>query len=98
MNPLSFQNFLYVPANGNEGEIFELEDSKTYDKNSVILIPYQNPQQADLNPRFFRILKRHKYAPGHSAEKPAHIRLKTRTSREEYLKKIIALKEHIQRG
>lgn len=98
MNPLSLLNFLYVPHTENDGILFELADSNGYDKNAIVLIPYQNPQKTEVKPLFFRIVGKHFYSPDQIAEKPLVISLKARTSRNDYLKHVLTLKEHIQRG
>ncbi|MBL7933797.1 MAG: anthranilate synthase component I family protein [Bacteroidia bacterium] len=98
MNPFSLLNFLYVPHSGKEGELFELTESTAYEHNSVILIPYQNPQTSKIQPRFFKTTNRQDYVPVMETVKASDILIRARTSRNQYLENVIALKQHIQRG
>lgn len=98
MNPLSLQNFLYIPHNAKEGELLELRETQEHGLNTFILIPYENPQKGKINPRFFKIEKSHRHSPTDVSEMLTPVSLKAGTSREDYLKQVFALKQHIQRG
>ncbi len=100
MNPVSLDHFLYLPdfAGAEEGTLFELCNVASYCADAVVLIPYQNPQVQQLSPRFFSIVKRIRYKPPTTAVTNSPLVLKARTSKEDYLKKVSALKHEIQLG
>ncbi|MBA3682600.1 MAG: anthranilate synthase component I family protein [Bacteroidetes bacterium] len=76
----------------------ELSPVTLYSENCFVLLPYQNPQTKKPQPEFYKITakKEIEIIPGIKDQKP--IALIPKTSKEEYIKKLIALKEHIQHG
>jgi para-aminobenzoate synthetase component I len=100
---LKFENCVFVPAGDQlPGTIYVLENKPdVYSKNSFVLIPYQNPQSGIVKPLFYKLAGAVRedaiaiptiYLNGDS------IRLKARTSKEEYIEKVKQLKEQIQNG
>lgn len=96
------ENFLFVPADYScsEGWIYELGPAQaSYIENAFVLLPYQNPQTGKVAPQFYPVRKKNKSAlPDLPATKSAKLLLKNKTSREDYIQKVKALKDHIQRG
>ena len=97
-----FENFLFVPASpdGLKGNLFELILVDHYVENSFVLLPYQNPQTKKKSPKFYAI--KNKIAvtlPPVSLNQPhEELILKAKTSKKEYIEKIIQLKDQIQKG
>jgi para-aminobenzoate synthetase component 1 len=65
-----------------------------------VLIPYQNPKIKKPSPLFFSVSETHEIDIRNLLSQTLHtpIRLKSKTSRQEYIKHIRGLKEEIQRG
>ncbi len=96
-----FRNFLFVPSEGSNlnGTLYELGESGGYQNKSVVLIPYRNSQIKKTESVFFKIKNQYEIRDYHYVlELESKIELVARTSKEEYIKKILKLKEHIQKG
>lgn len=90
------QNYFLV-THHQHWRVYELESEQTYRTNSLVLIPYSNPQVKKPVAQFYPVKKIHELSELPSgASSPLF--LKARTSKEEYLKKVNALKHHIQQG
>lgn len=100
MDPLLFDHFLYVPTGiGTEtGWLYELSPSQEYGPNTVVLVPYENPQVGNLAPLYFSIVKRQAYSPPVNKDPQPDLVLTANTQKDRYLQKVKALKEEIQRG
>lgn len=97
----TFTNYLFVPGSDNqqEGKLYELEEASGFEKNSLVLIPYTNPQKKSTKPRYLKISRVAKIPPQSStAELNPKFHLRAKTSRQDYLKKVKQLKQHIQEG
>lgn len=98
-----FKNCLFNPPSGKlPGMLYVLSDSsEDYSLNSVVVIPYQNPAVQKPKPLFYKIQEtiRQEISPLMLfTEIESPVWLKSRTPKENYLKKIKGLKEHIQQG
>lgn len=97
----TLENYLFIP-NSNEhlsGCLYELVKSNTFEKNSFVILPYQNPQKKIIEAQFYKIEKKI-IINNYKIEKNNYlpIKIKAQTSKENYLKKIKELKNHIQLG
>jgi para-aminobenzoate synthetase component 1 len=63
-----------------------------------VLLPYQNPQTIDPDKLFFEIIKRSNIDLPEPTMPQQPIVLQSKTSKENYIKNLIALKQHIQQG
>ena len=98
-----FENFLFVPDKGSaiSGKLYELADSGVYKNNSFVLIPYQNPQVKKPESFFYEIKNVHEvkdYKHVSPLTRTNKIKLTALTSKEQYLTKLLGLKNHIQKG
>lgn len=100
MNFHNIENFVFIPDTfqGLKGRLYELEKSERFEKNSFVIIPYQNPQVKNIEPRFFRVKNKISIDERLQNVSQNKIQLKAKISHEEYLKKVHELKSHIQRG
>ncbi len=96
------ENFLLIPKTDRVGAtLIRLEPSKGFEKNSFVLIPYQNPQVKLPEPRFFKILEKSPINDIRAllkSETTGKIELQAKTPRAAYLKKVEKLKREIQLG
>ncbi|MDP3557569.1 MAG: anthranilate synthase component I family protein [Bacteroidota bacterium] len=92
--------FTLVPDNTQRFffELTELTSIKNYQPNSFVLLPYKNPQTKNTQPLFYKIINKTKIEIPEYKDSQKTILLKSKTTKENYIKKIIALKEHIQQG
>ena len=92
--------FLVSPANeiGEPAQFFELIETSHHKKKSFVLLPYQNPQTIDPDKLFFEIIKRSNIDLLAPTMPQQPIVLQSKTSKENYIKNLIALKQHIQQG
>lgn len=95
-------NFLFVPQAGvaSTGMLYELGEAGSYSVNSVVVIPYQNPQVKLPGALYYKITKKqHVTFPNEPSSKPSQvITLNTHVSKEAYIHTIKELKQHIQAG
>lgn len=97
------EHFVFIPDSSlsGDGTLYVLERSDAFAKNSFVLLPYQNPQVKKITPAFFRIKSRTTLkATDFNFNTPIYeaLALKATTSGEEYIQKLIQLKDEIQRG
>src|ERR1044072_3232727 len=96
------ENFLFIPDayDCSSGKFYELGSAQPeYTENACVLIPYQDPQKGKIALLFYPVLKETEGdLLDHSEENSSAILLKSRTRKKEYIEKVNALKEHIQRG
>lgn len=97
------EHFVFIPHSNlcGDGTLYELEPSEVYSKNSFVLLPYQNPQVRKITPAFYTIKNRTALKTNDfTSNTPVceSLELKASTSREEYIQKVIQLKDEIQRG
>ena len=97
------EHFVFIPDSSlsGDGTLYELEPSNVFAKNSFVLLPYQNPQVKKIAPRFYKVTNRTTLKandPDAETALSESIRLKATTSGEEYIQKVIQLKDQIQRG
>lgn len=79
-------------------QLFELIPTIDRKKNSFVLLPYQNPQTKKLQQLFFEIIKRSNIELPEPTLPQKPIVLRSKTTKENYIKNLIALKQHIQQG
>jgi len=79
-------------------ELFELTESDKFAANSFILLPYKNPQVQKIKPAFYKIVSKREIELTKDLKEQKPFVLKAKTSKENYIKNLIALKEHIQQG
>lgn len=99
MKPQLPENILYLPSKDSalNGKLLELKECTGFRKNAFVIIRYQNPQTNAVEPKYYDVLSEREYAVlGLSEQKP--MRLKPNYTKEEYLVKVMALKEQIQLG
>src|SRR5690242_5270714 len=99
----NFRNFLFVPSSEKIPKhlLYILKKTETFSNNIFFLCPYQNPQVKELNPEYFKIegiLAVNDDPFKKFAQKSSPLRLKARTSKQDYISKVKALKDHIQKG
>jgi len=97
------ENFVFFPAsNENQESVMHyLAPVNAIAEHCFVMIPYQNPQIARLNPQFYSIQKSISFTPEISTEKndaQKLLTLQSRTSREKYIENVKKLKTHIQQG
>jgi para-aminobenzoate synthetase component 1 len=92
--------FLFVPASDsiNLGTFYTLERSAQRTDQCVVLIPYSNPTLQKPKALYFSVKEELNAALPEPVVPSPHLQLKALISREEYLKQITKLKQHIQRG
>lgn len=103
MSFADLQNYFFLPdsATSSAGTVYELIESSGFDKNSFVLLPYQNPQTKKPEQKFYAVKSKIRSS---LLEKelndfhPTPLQLKAQTNKTQYLEKIRRLKEHIQRG
>jgi len=103
MSFADLQNYFFLPdsATSSEGTLYELIESSGFDKNSFVLLPYQNPQTKKLEQKFYAVKSKTRSTLLEKELKDFHptpLQLKAQTNKTQYLEKIRRLKEHIQRG
>jgi para-aminobenzoate synthetase component 1 len=103
MRLADLQNYFFLPdsATSSAGTVYELIESFGFDKNSFVLLPYQNPQTKKPEQKFYCIKSRTRFSFPEKETSNEHtfpILLKSQTNRLQYLEKIKGLNEHIQRG
>lgn len=92
-------NYYIVPGpTGEMATLYTLGEASAFCTNAVVMIAYSNPGVKKPEPVFFPILRREQIQlPGFEAARQ-EIVLKAKTSKQEYIKKVNALKDHIQQG
>lgn len=92
--------FLFKPQGDKDHLVQLLELIPTIDrkKNSFVLLPYQNPQVKQPEHLFFEITNRTTVELPEPTLAQDSILLRSKTSKENYIKNLIALKQHIQQG
>jgi para-aminobenzoate synthetase component 1 len=92
--------FLVIPPNeiGEQAQLFELIDTPEHKKNSFLLLPYKNPQTKKIQQLFFDITKRSNIKLPEDSLPQKAILLRSNTTKEKYIKNLIALKKEIQQG
>ncbi len=97
-----YENYWFVPQQGESaGELFELKESLIFQKNSLVLIPYQNPQLAKPAPKFYAVIKKTEVNDTKLSEVVAlskPLTLKAQTSKKSYIENVKKLKQEIQLG
>ncbi len=95
-----FDSFLLQkdPQNTGSFTLCELKANTVYTTNTFVIIPYQNPQIKALQPKFYNIGLKHDVTFLEPPATEKKIVLKPGTSKERYLKNLVALKQHIQQG
>jgi len=93
-------NFVFYPNPGSadKGSMFVLGEATSYCNNSFVILPYQNPSRSKLEPRYFPILEKREFQLQSAIKHNDKINLEARYKKDEYLKKIQKIKEHIQYG
>ncbi|PBQ32607.1 aminodeoxychorismate synthase component I [Sphingobacteriaceae bacterium] len=103
MNFQRFRNCMYqLTKSADSGMLFLLSDEPVEDCiNSYALLPYKNPATGKLKPLFHKVLNviREDVSPlMQFTDIESPLQLKSRTSKAEYLKNVLTLKGHIQKG
>ena len=98
----NIDNFLIVPDNfdKSKGIFYKLIPSEKFSGNSFVLVPYVNPMEEKMAPRFFSIKEKGNFSFQNTEEKETSsgILMKPDISKNEYIQKVKALKQHIQLG
>ncbi|HOZ86149.1 MAG TPA: anthranilate synthase component I family protein [Bacteroidia bacterium] len=102
MDLSSIENFLFVPEPGTTaGALYELNPSSGFNKDSFVLLPYQNPQVKASKPLFFKITKKSLVNDLGQFKKrmvAGPFELVALTSKQAYLENVKKLKKEIQLG
>jgi para-aminobenzoate synthetase component I len=102
MKSMPFENCVFFPspAAPNKGRLYQLGEKGEYQKNSFVLIPYQNPQTAPVQPAYYPVLSVHEHVFELQPEPKDQqkLLLQARLSHSDYLEKIKALHSEIQYG
>lgn len=99
----SFKNCQFTPPTADMPGIVYLFSDEPTDKaeDSFVIVPYKNPETGPQKPIFYALTGaiRHDISPlMRFTDFESPIQLKSRTSKEEYIKKVKKLKSHIQKG
>lgn len=98
------ENFLFIPDREQpaSGTVLELGQAGAYRPDSFVLIPYSNPEIKLPEPQFYGVKSRTRipdlsvFRSGQPPQQP--VRLTCATTKQQYLAKVRALQQHIQRG
>lgn len=80
------------------GNLTELLPTNAYKANSFVLLPYQNPQIKKPEFLFFDVIKTTQIKIEPKTNLPQAIILNSKTTKENYIKNLVALKQQIQQG
>lgn len=93
-------SFLIVPnqQSTNEALFYNLSKATHHNSECFVIIPYQNPQVNAINPTFFKVSNKKNIQLVANPIETSNIRLTAKTSKQDYLNKIIELKKQIAYG
>lgn len=94
----TFDSYLIVPQTANNALFYELSEVTHPNSECFIIVPYQNPQVKNINPRFFKVYNKKSIQLVSEFNELLSIRLIARTSKQDYLNKINELKKQIAFG
>jgi para-aminobenzoate synthetase component 1 len=97
-NNLNFFLFNHSVDKVHIWQLFELIPTIDRKKKSFVILPYQNPQTKDPDQLFYEIIKQSNIDLPEPTMPQQSIVLQSKTSKENYIKNLIALKQHIQQG
>jgi len=102
MHPSDFQHCLLVPKvpGSSDFTLYELSPCPHFSPNGFVLVPYQHPRLGAAKVQYYQIISEH---PWRGPEQPFQtspppISLRAKTSHQEYLHQVLALKKEIQQG
>lgn len=100
MNAFDQDCFLFVPNKDDQhnGILYSLLPAESCAEEAVVLLPYSNPTVKKPEPLYFTVTAQEHISLPATTSPSTPLTLRALITKEDYLKQIARLKEHIQRG